>query len=183
MPSSGDGYSFLYESLLAPSRQTIVILLPKESRIRLLQVIRQQFRLDWRGIHGVPHWARVRHHGLKLAQETGADPIVVELFAFLHDSQRCDDNADPMHGQRGSDYARKLHQTCFKLTDNQLELLCLAIAEHSRGTVHSNPTIQTCWDADRLDLGRVGIYPSPEHLSWEALKYTAQAYAWSRRPT
>jgi uncharacterized protein len=25
-------------------------------------------------------------------------------------------------------------------------------------------TIQTCWDADRLDLGRVGIVPDPARL-------------------
>ena len=31
-------------------------------------------------------------------------------------------------------------------------------------------TIETCWDADRLDLGRVGITPHPSHLCTEAAK-------------
>ena len=31
-------------------------------------------------------------------------------------------------------------------------------------------TIQTCWDADRLDLGRVGMMPDPRFLSTEIAK-------------
>jgi uncharacterized protein len=31
-------------------------------------------------------------------------------------------------------------------------------------------TIQTCWDADRLDLGRVGITPHPSRLCTEAAR-------------
>lgn len=43
----------------------------------LRQVLLQRFALDPAGIHGVAHWARVRHNALALAQETGADPQVV----------------------------------------------------------------------------------------------------------
>ena len=31
-------------------------------------------------------------------------------------------------------------------------------------------TIQTCWDADRLDLIRAGITPDPNHLCTAAAK-------------
>jgi restriction endonuclease Mrr len=31
-----------------------------EFRRNVLRVLRAQFRLEWLGIHGVPHWARVR---------------------------------------------------------------------------------------------------------------------------
>ena len=55
---------------------------------RLIPFLRARFRLDWQGIHGSPHWARVRENGLRLAARTGADERVVELFAFLHDSCR-----------------------------------------------------------------------------------------------
>ncbi|TML82741.1 MAG: hypothetical protein E6G09_09645, partial [Actinobacteria bacterium] len=34
-----------------------------------------------------------------------------------------------------------------------------------RGLTTTNPTIGCCWDADRLDLGRVGIEPDPELMS------------------
>jgi len=37
-------------------------------RRALLKVVREQFRLEWRGIHGLAHWARVRLNGLSMAQ-------------------------------------------------------------------------------------------------------------------
>ena len=45
--------------------------------------------------------------------------------------------------------------------------------------VSTNPTIQSCWDADRLDLGRVGIIPSPKFLSAEASQLIDEAFNWS----
>ena len=30
----------------------------KDRRREVLKIVREQFRLEWRGIHGVPHWAR-----------------------------------------------------------------------------------------------------------------------------
>ena len=48
-------------------------------RRRLLLHLRSRFLLDWHGIHGAAHWARVRSHGLWLASRTGADAEVVEL--------------------------------------------------------------------------------------------------------
>ncbi len=50
---------------------------------------------------------------------------------------------------------------------------------HSGGEVSTNPTIQSCWDADRLDLGRVGIIPSPRFVSAEASQLIDEAYEWS----
>jgi uncharacterized protein len=31
-------------------------------------------------------------------------------------------------------------------------------------------TVQTCWDADRLDLGRVGKHPHPRYLCTPAAR-------------
>jgi len=36
---------------------------------------------------------------------------------------------------------------------------------HNGGMPQSEPTLAVCLDADRLDLGRVGITPDPEYLS------------------
>jgi len=60
-----------------------------------------------------------------------------------------------------------------------MDLLTTAMEGHSEGELHLNPTIQTCWDADRLDLGRVGIKPSEEFLSATASNYIEMAYEWS----
>jgi uncharacterized protein len=40
-------------------------------------------------------------------------------------------------------------------------------------------TIQTAWDGDRLDLGRVGIKPNPKYLSIEAVDLINVAYEMS----
>ena len=46
---------------------------------------------------------------------TGADLLIVELFAFLHDSQRENEYVDPGHERRASEYARSLKSVYFDL--------------------------------------------------------------------
>ena len=41
---------------------------------------------------------------------------------------------------------------------------------HSDGLVEGDITVQTCWDSDRLELGRVGIKPVPKRLCTEFAK-------------
>ncbi|MFT4538729.1 MAG: hypothetical protein ACI841_000886 [Planctomycetota bacterium] len=130
----------------------------------LIEHVRAQFAIDWTDIHGISHWARVRSIGQRLALETGADPAVVELFAWLHDSRRFNDGTDPEHGRRAADLASALQGKFFELTDNQLGLLREACIGHSDGHTRADPTVMTCWDSDRLDLGRIGIRPDPAYL-------------------
>lgn len=134
--------------------------------IKLKPLLRERFRLDWQGIHGAPHWARVRANGLRLAATTGADRKVVELFAYLHDSCRENEFHDSLHGYRASLFIADLcQQGVLNITNAQATILCDACTEHSCGFTHNNSiTIMTCWDADRLDLGRVGIRPDPKQL-------------------
>jgi uncharacterized protein len=104
---------------------------------------------------------------------------VIELFAFLHDSCRYDDHRDPLHGERGAEFVHGINGQYFHLNAQQLDQLCFAIRHHSGGEVSTNATIQTCWDSDRLDLGRVGIIPSPQFLSAEASQLIDEAFNWS----
>jgi uncharacterized protein len=120
------------------------------------------------------------HHGIAIGTERSADLLVVELFAFLHDSQRHKDDEDHQHGRRAAEYARSLNTVYFELSAKRMNDLCKAIEHHSGGKVHDQATIQTCWDADRLDLGRVGIKPSTKFLSQGAVKHIEEAYRWSR---
>ena len=136
----------------------------------LLDAIRARFVLDWDGIHGSRHWARVRANGLRLAAETGADVAVIEYFAVLHDSQRYDDGHDPAHGPRAAAWAAEIRDEMIHLDDTQFELLCDACSYHTMGKTDGDVTVQTCWDADRLDLGRVGIRPDPRYLCTDAAK-------------
>jgi uncharacterized protein len=132
--------------------------------IELLKHLRARFQLDWQGIHGAPHWSRVLDNGLRLAERTGARIDVVTLFAFLHDSRRVDDGSDHGHGRRAAEYAVELRGRCFEVDDAGFGLLTAACVGHSDGLTEADVTIQTCWDADRLDLGRVGRRPDPRRL-------------------
>jgi uncharacterized protein len=139
----------------------------------LIKILRKEFALDWRGIHGAPHWARVRENGLRLAETTGARTDVVELFAFLHDSKRADDGWDPNHGMRAAGFARTLAGVAFELAEDDLELLVVACEGHSAGGTLGDVTVLTCWDADRLDLGRVGVVPDARRLCTDAARERA----------
>jgi uncharacterized protein len=146
----------------------------------LIEKLRQEFTLDWRGIHGIRHWGRVRANGLRLAGIAGANPRVVELFAVLHDSCRFNDGHDPSHGNRGAKNASRLQGRFFELTDEELKLLCDACSSHSDGFTDADVTVQVCWDADRLDLGRVGIEPHPNKLCTAPAR-DAKMIAWAYR--
>ena len=149
-------------------------------RSGLLKHVLDQFKISRDGDHGPGHWARVRLHGLKVGGVRGADLLVVELFAFLHDSQRLNEYSDPLHGARAADFAASLNGQFFDLKVEQLDKLCHAIQHHSGGDVHTCATIQSCWDGDRLDLGRVGIKPHKDYLSEEGARLIARAYKMSR---
>ena len=58
----------------------------------------------------------------------------------------------------------------FKLSDEEFERLYRACHGHTHERTHPDITIQTCWDSDRLDLGRVGITPDPLYLCTEAAR-------------
>jgi uncharacterized protein len=104
---------------------------------------------------------------------------VVDLFALFHDARRTNENRDPGHGARGADLARQLRSSLPPLTDDQFELLCEACARHTDGHVDSDPTIGVCWDADRLDLWRVGISPMESLLSTVTAR-DAETFAWAQ---
>lgn len=131
----------------------------------LIVILRDHFALEWAGIHGAPHWARVRENGLRLAKVTGAQTKVLEAFAFVHDSCRINDFEDPEHGYRAADFARRLvRDRKLHLAHEELELLVRACEDHSTGETLEDITVCTCRDADRLDLGRVGVVPNPKYL-------------------
>jgi uncharacterized protein len=132
----------------------------------------KDYALPWHGTHGVGHWARVLENGLRLAEETGAKVEVVQLFAVFHDSRRVNEDFDLMHGQRGAELGAKFRGRLFDLPDDEFRLPYEACAGHTDGLTDGDITVQTCWDADRLDLGRVGIHPEADKLCTAAAKAT-----------
>lgn len=147
----------------------------------LLALIREEFALELDGVHGESHWRRVRDNGLHLARQTGADASVVELFAYLHDVKRENNGLDPEHGPRAAAFIETLDTTLLPVSTSAREQLIYACRLHAAGLIDAEVTVQTCWDADRLDLGRVRIRPNPRLLCTATAQDPATIeWAWRR---
>ncbi len=117
-------------------------------------------------IHGIRHWSAVICTGLEIRRRRPEiDPTLIKLFGLIHDACRVDEGTDRDHGRRAADLVILLQTKFFKLSEDDLALLHEACAEHSDGHIHTNPTIGAMWDADRLNLVRLGITPSHRFLS------------------
>jgi len=139
----------------------------------LLDAILNGYPLRPDGLHGVGHWARVLDNGLRLAPLTGADPRVITLFALFHDSRRENDGFDPNHGSRGAELAQNIrghHILLSELPDTSFDALVTACTLHTHARTHHNPTVATCFDADRLDLPRCGYVIDPARLCTDAAR-------------
>ena len=115
------------------------------------------YEMDHGGYHGFDHWMRVLHNGQKLAEMQNASLQIVELFCLLHGTQRHNEKRDREHGARAADYAHSIQGKWFDLSSEDMELLDEALTYHSDGYMEADITVQVCWDAYRLDLGRVCI--------------------------
>ncbi len=155
----------------------MVMFTPSETT--LWQLISKQFKLDPYSVHGPSHWLKVRRNGLYLAKFHDADEEVIRLFAVFHDSCRENEYTDPQHGPRGAVLAREFRKAShFLLDDIRMDLLVTACEIHNGGAPQLDPTLGTCLDADRLDLGRVGILPDPRFLSTATAKSIVTRNAW-----
>ncbi|NWF57436.1 MAG: hypothetical protein HXY45_21870 [Syntrophaceae bacterium] len=146
----------------------------------VIQMILGQYPLSPKGIHGLSHWARVLENGRNLARKTGARIEVVELFAVFHDARRMNEGWDREHGYRGAELAARFQGTHFHLSERDFDLLYEACRDHTDGGTAADITIQTCWDSDRLDLGRVRIDLDRKYLCTEAARDSA-LMAWADR--
>jgi uncharacterized protein len=159
--------------------------LPEIITPELIEYLKKTYLLSWNGIHGWAHWVRVCENGLHLARQNGANQTVVALFAFTHDMARRSDGADWGHGKRAAERIRsELQGKFFQLSETELNHLVEAVSLHTDGHKQADITVQTCWDADRLDLGRAGIVPhstrlctpqakDPATIQWAYLRSTA----------
>ncbi len=156
--------------------------LPPIITSKLLRYLKDKYQLRWEGLHGFGHWVRVWENGRRLAGQNGADPTVVALFAFTHDMARLSDHGDSEHGPRAAARIRaEMHGKYFHLEPGRLEQLLTAVELHTRGLQEADITIQTCWDSDRLDLGRAGIRPNPRRMcTMEARDPETIAWAYQR---
>ncbi len=129
--------------------------------------------------HGLSHWERVERNGIMLSMENGAirenvNIKVVRYFAYLHDKCRLNDWTDLEHGVRTADMLPTIRDMILKdFTDEEVALLEKACRYHTTEHRTGIPTVDICFDADRLDLGRVGIVPNPKLMATEQGAYYA----------
>lgn len=132
---------------------------------KIREFVKRQSLLDPSSIHGPEHWKYVERNGLLLAKMNGADETVVKLFALFHDSRRFDDSYDIEHGPRGAKLAKTMRGTLYDVTDSQYEMLINACEWHTTKRSTGIITIDSCFDADRLDLPRAGYIPDPKKMA------------------
>jgi uncharacterized protein len=137
---------------------------------RFFHAILGQYRLPPDGMHGVAHWARVSENGRRLAELTDAHRDIVTLFAYLHDACRATEDWDPERGTRAAQLAYRWRGVYFDLSRQNFDLLYTACAAQGDGLLEGDITLQACWDADRLDIGRVGAMLIPSLLCTEAAR-------------
>lgn len=131
------------------------------------------------GVHGLDHWDRVYANG-QLLITPRVNRLVVGLFAYLHDFCREDDGDDLQHGLRAAEFIDTVRDTLLRdVSDDDIHLLKEACRLHTVVDRTGNPTIDACFDADRLDLGRVGIIPDPARMATKKGKEIANsALSW-----
>ena len=145
----------------------------------IIHEILKGYSLPPQNVHGVAHWARVLENGLRLAEAIRVNVEVVQLFAVFHDCQRLTVRTDHLHGLRGAKLAAKLRGKLFDLNDDDFDLLFVACSGHMDRRTDEDPTVQTCWDADRLDLGRVGIRIDPFWLGEATIEECSPIVEWA----
>ena len=132
-------------------------------RLRAFAIKHTKMSVD--SIHGVSHWDRVAKYAEDLST-ADVDLLVVKAFAYLHDVERENENDDPQHGPRAAALVDEIRSTVLGfLNDKDILQLKEACRLHTTTLRTEDVTVNACFDADRLDLGRVGIAPDPDRMA------------------
>lgn len=171
-PGQGHRQDHAFARALSPRTRSLLEVCMIKSAF--LELLRNESPFFDSIIHGVDYWRTVERNGLYLSQFNNADKEVISYFAYVHDCMRLNEGEDAKHGLRGARFADR-HRELILLDDTQFRQLTDACAGHTYGKRPDCVTINTCWDADRLDIGRVGVAVNPDYLVSEEAKRIARA--------
>ena len=136
-----------------------------DDEANMLTRVRRQAREHFsqaRGSHDWEHTLRVHRLCRRIGQAEGADLLVAEAAAYLHDIGRAHQdraNGQLCHAEKGAALARRLLQS-HPLADDRRENIIHCIAAHRfrRGETPGTLEARVLFDADKLDaIGAVGI--------------------------
>ncbi len=141
----------------------------------LIEEIKQDFKIDYYGDHGINHWRRVYENTQRLAAHYSIESEVFELFALLHDSKRHDEFEDKHHGKRAAKFTQTLlDEAMITLDEKDAHRLLYACGNHTysnkKHPLFSDSIVQIYFDSDRLDIGRVGYSVDSSYLATEYAK-------------
>lgn len=132
--------------------------------------------MNWKMIYGFQFW-KDKKAGKKWAEEQRqvellempeiTDPEVVALRQYVKGKWTMGESHGLPHWDNV--YMKSL-------SDEEFHLLQEACRLHTSTENTGNPTIDACFDADRLDLGRVGITPSPNKMATVKGRLLAQKF-------
>lgn len=151
------------------------MILKKFTNIEILNLVKSNFKLDLNGYHGLDHWLRVYNNCLSISKYYKINSEVFELFALLHDSKREDEDKDLLHGKRAALFIKDLIKyNKINLSKDDARRLIFACSNHTRSNkkakLYQDLVVQICFDADRLDIGRVGIVPEEQYFQTDYAK-------------
>ena len=118
-----------------------------------------------------PARARVLENGLRLAAETGANVEVVRPVRRAPRFQRAGTRTTTPATARAPPRSPRPSAAGSSTFPTPSSACSTRPAQgHTHERTHPDITVQTCFDSDRLDLGRVGITPDPRYLCTDAAK-------------
>lgn len=124
-------------------------------------------------IHGFSHLRRVAWTAGRLAVMSGANVESCIVAGFLHDCARTNDGDGSGHARDSAILADSILKSHFPHL-NRAEI-CECIAEHADGKTTSHLLTGCVWDADRLDLVRLGLNVNPELMSTQYARSMAES--------
>lgn len=137
----------------------------------------QEGKLDER--HEPLHWERIHmassaQLAWAMALERGADPELAACAASIHDIGRITTGVQAGHAAAGYEPAKKLMAESGLFTDEETEIIALAVKNHSSKDVQGTVVEEIVKDADVVDCCQHGYlsYYKPEvmerYYRWEA---------------
>lgn len=130
--------------------------------------------------HNYIHMRNVETFGELLSREiNGVDNDIVHWFAYLHDIKKEYDD-DSNHGEKAAEFVELIRNRYLSdLTNNQIDKLKIACALHTTTHKTGYPTIDVCFDADRLDFPRCGIAGNPDKMATNLGKQLVKSCSYS----
>jgi uncharacterized protein len=146
----------------------------------LLDEVGDAYALNLYGAHGIEHWESVYRNTQRLANAYSITSDVFIFFALLHDCKREDEDEDFGHGKRAALAIEGYQEAGFiPLSPDDQARLVYACANHTKADktdpLYQDLVVQICLDADKLDIGRVGIIPHESHFLTEVAKTIVQS--------